>query len=524
MLGAGVGLTGLPARTGSDTTTTRLVLAGSSVPEDASAGVVVATLSVVGPDYLAPASYALTSDPSNNFEIIGNELRVKASATLDFETDAIHLINLEATDANPTVYTRDTGIFVTNVNEQPTDIALSANSIPENAQPGSIIGALSTTDVDVGDMFTYTIDQDVDAKFAISGDNLTVRAGAAFDFEAFTSHAVTVRSTDVGGEFTTKIFAIGITNINEAPTAITISSGSLNVPEDAADLTTIITLATTDEDAGDTHTYSQITVSSDFETTSAGVVRVKAGATLTVGATNITVRSTDSGGLIKDETFSVNVTAVSGEFDYTIYSELNGWIKAATADVTLNGATSISSATDKSASAADFTQASAGQQPQLITDGMGVGLFAIKVTGNTQILSAVSSRTVKAVALSFKINNSGEILFVATDGPADDLFIREGDVSFDGTLSSQKGRVATDGGVLSASGSNISNSPNLNVGETYIMWLEWDVAEPIKNIFNRVPTISLAGGSIGEMLMFGTTPSDTDRDTIIAQLIADWPK
>jgi hypothetical protein len=111
-------------------------------------------------------------------------------------------------------------ITVENVNEAPTNIAISSNSIAENAGANGIVGALSTTDVDSGNTFTYSLvagSGDTDnAAFNIDGSNL--RATSSFDFEIKSSYTVRVRSTDQGGLFTEKQFTISVTDIPEGIT------------------------------------------------------------------------------------------------------------------------------------------------------------------------------------------------------------------------------------------------------------------------------------------------------------------
>jgi hypothetical protein len=108
-------------------------------------------------------------------------------------------------------------ITVGAANSAPTDIALSASSIAENNAVEADVGTLSTTDVDAGDTFTYTLvsgtgDTD-NASFTIVGN--TLKAGVAFDFETKSSYSVRVRTTDSGGATFEKVFTITVTDVNE---------------------------------------------------------------------------------------------------------------------------------------------------------------------------------------------------------------------------------------------------------------------------------------------------------------------
>jgi lysophospholipase L1-like esterase len=104
-------------------------------------------------------------------------------------------------------------------NHAPTDIALSVTSIAENNAVGDVIGAFSTTDPDTGNTFVYTLVAGVgnvdNASFSILGANL--KAGAVFDYETKSNYSIRVRSTDQGGLYFEKVFAITVTNVDESP-------------------------------------------------------------------------------------------------------------------------------------------------------------------------------------------------------------------------------------------------------------------------------------------------------------------
>jgi hypothetical protein len=105
-------------------------------------------------------------------------------------------------------------------NQAPTAIALSNSSVAENQPAGTLVGTFSTTDPDSGDTFAYTLvsgtgDAD-NASFTLDAGG-DLKTAAPFDFEARSSYSVRVRSTDAGGLSVEKVFAINVTNVNEAP-------------------------------------------------------------------------------------------------------------------------------------------------------------------------------------------------------------------------------------------------------------------------------------------------------------------
>ena len=80
-------------------------------------------------------------------------------------------------------------------NTAPTDISLSNNLVSENDSSGTIIGLLSSTDVDVSDTFTYTLAGGVDdANFSISGSNLLTNT--TFDYATKSLYSIRIRTDD----------------------------------------------------------------------------------------------------------------------------------------------------------------------------------------------------------------------------------------------------------------------------------------------------------------------------------------
>jgi uncharacterized membrane protein len=143
-------------------------------------------------------------------------------------------------------------------NQAPTDIALSANTVAENQPVNTLVGTLSATDPNVGDTFTFSLVAGAGStdnnKFTISGNEL--RTSASFDFEAQTSFSIRVQVTDQGGLPFEKVLTGTITNVNEAPTDIQLTGGS--VLENQPVNTVVGTLSAIDPDTGNTFTYSLV--------------------------------------------------------------------------------------------------------------------------------------------------------------------------------------------------------------------------------------------------------------------------
>ncbi|MBL4712650.1 MAG: tandem-95 repeat protein, partial [Gammaproteobacteria bacterium] len=193
----------------------------ATVDENAVTATVVATLSTTDVDAVDSHSYTLIDDTSGFFEIVGNEVRVRENADIDFEIDASHEITILSTDSEGNEYSEVVTIAVNDINEAPTDIVFSASGVDENSVAGTVVATLSTVDEDAGETFSYAL-TDTSGLFEITGNQIVVRAGADIDFETAISHDVSVQVTDAGGNIYTENFTIDVNDLveNLAPDAV----------------------------------------------------------------------------------------------------------------------------------------------------------------------------------------------------------------------------------------------------------------------------------------------------------------
>lgn len=125
-------------------------------------------------------------------------------------------------------------------NSPPTNITLSNQTVPENADLGYEVGTLTATDADVGETFTYALTNDAGSRFYVIGNKLYVLGG--LDYETATSHNVTVQATDSKGATFSKSFAITVTNVAETPPAEPLpTGGEVIVPPNVFDNPPIVT-------------------------------------------------------------------------------------------------------------------------------------------------------------------------------------------------------------------------------------------------------------------------------------------
>ena len=125
----------------------------------------------------------------------------------------------------------------------------AANTVAENAGIGTAVGLTgSASDADATtNTISYTLDDDAGGRFAINSSTGQVTVNAALDYEANTSHSVTVRATSADGSTSTQAFTINVTDVNEhTPVA---DDATFAVSEDAANGTVVGSVTATDADA-----------------------------------------------------------------------------------------------------------------------------------------------------------------------------------------------------------------------------------------------------------------------------------
>lgn len=114
------------------------------------------------------------------------------------------------------------------VNHAPTDISLSANVVSENSADGSLIGKLSTVDVDKRDRFVYgLVGSEKFVPFKIVGDELRVANSFLLNATTSPQYQLTVRSVDSFGSFTDKNFTINVQTADSLPTEIGLTNHSI---------------------------------------------------------------------------------------------------------------------------------------------------------------------------------------------------------------------------------------------------------------------------------------------------------
>lgn len=295
---------------------TLISISDTTITENMIVGSFVGKLQTTDPDANDIHSYSLVDGPGDDdnlsFTILG-DLLISAEV-FDFETKGTYNIRIRSTD-NGSGYLYVERVFTiaildaseSGINNSPSDITLSKDSIQENLMPASLVGRLQTADPDTADAHTYTLmsgsGDTGNNSFSIMG-NLLISA-ETFDFETKSEYSIRIRSTDngVGNLYTEETFIITILNVdetvpNQSPTDISLDNSDIDENKPVGTL--IGRFGSTDPNENDNHTYYLVSGSGDTDNSkfsilgdlliSAGIFDFEIN-----DQYNIRVRSTDDG-------------------------------------------------------------------------------------------------------------------------------------------------------------------------------------------------------------------------------------
>ena len=140
----------------------------------------------------------------------------------------------------------------------------SSLSVAENSANGTTVGSVQGYDVDAGTTLSYSLTDTAGGRFAINASTgaITVANGSLLNFEAATSHTVTVQVSD-GSLTYSQAVTINVANVNESPTAAfdtatAVEAGGTNNGTVGSNPTGNVLTNDNDIDAGDTKTVSGV--------------------------------------------------------------------------------------------------------------------------------------------------------------------------------------------------------------------------------------------------------------------------
>jgi Ca2+-binding RTX toxin-like protein len=522
---------------------TDATLSGGSVAENAANGTVVGAVTGVDPDAGAVLTYALMDDAGGRFAIDATTgaITVANGALLNHEAAASHEVTVRVTDQGGLTFDKVLTLAVSNVNEAPSDAALTGGSVAENAANGTVVGTVTGVDPDAGAVLTYALTDDAGGRFAIDATTgaIMVANGAPLNHEAAASHEVTVRVTDQGGLTFDKSFTLNVTDVNEAPTGAALTGGS--VAENAANGTVVGTVAGLDPDVGATLTYALTDNAGGRFAIDAntGQITVANGVLLdyeTATSHDVTVRVTDQAGLALESAFTIAVTDVNetvnhAPTDATISggsiaeNANNGTVVGTVTGVDPdNGAILAYSLTDDAGGRfaingtsgqitvvngglLDYESATSHSITVRVTDQGGLAfdkVFALNVTN-------VSGGTQNGTSANETLTGTAEEDVLNGLGDNDILNGLGGDDTLDGGAGNDtmNGGAGNDTYIVDAAGDVVTENANEGIDEVRTSLSSYTLGANVENVTATSSTGLTAGGNALNNVMTGNSGNDT---------------
>ena len=191
-----------------------LAVSSAKVAENQLAGTFVGTLAATDPNPGDTFSYKLAAGGVDNaaFKVTADG-RVKTRRAFDFETKRSYSILVRSTDQGGLFCEKPITIRATDVNEAPTDVALTNYSVRQKSPAGTLVGKLIGTDPDAGNTLTYSLvggtgSRD-NATFTLLNGKL--KTADVFRYAVKSVYKIRVRVTDQGGLWYEKAMVVGVT-------------------------------------------------------------------------------------------------------------------------------------------------------------------------------------------------------------------------------------------------------------------------------------------------------------------------
>jgi hypothetical protein len=191
-------------KTGSKEAPEHLLISNSEVKENIKTEETIAQFLTIGENIYDDYTYSLVDgdgDENNDlFQIGGNKLRLKAGKNLDFETKTNYKIRVKSAEnvENGNAIEKSFEITVSNVNEAPTDITLSSNSIAENSKD-KIVATVLGADPDSKRLIYALVQGDGDddnGAFVVENNILKVANGTVLNSQTKNQYKIRVGVSD----------------------------------------------------------------------------------------------------------------------------------------------------------------------------------------------------------------------------------------------------------------------------------------------------------------------------------------
>ena len=266
----------------------------TAIDEGLSSGFTLLTVTGIDDDSGDTLTYSLSGINNADFTIANSSGLISTAKSLDYEAVTSYALTVSVSDGTVAITTSLT-IAVNNKNDEPafTNAPYSA-AVNEN-DAGAAVYTVSASDQDTADSLTFFLAGSGSADFALDSSTGAITLTRALDYESRSSYFLSIIVLDDNGGSATTNLNVSVNDLNESPSFLT-TPYSVSIAENLQTGTHVIQVVATDEDSGDSLTYSLTgTNSSHFAiSTSTGLVTTTQPLDQeTVGAYTLSISVTD---------------------------------------------------------------------------------------------------------------------------------------------------------------------------------------------------------------------------------------
>ena len=283
----------------------------SAIDEGLTSGFTVLTASAIDDDSRDTVTYSLSGTNNADFAISSSSGVITTAKILDYETVTSYSLTVSVSDGTVTVTTSLT-IIVNNKNDQPAFTNAPYSAAVDENNAGASVCTVSASDEDTADALSFILLGSGSGDFVVDSSTGVVTLSRPLDYELRSSYFLSVIVLDGRGGSASTNLNVTVNDINESPNFLS-TPLSVSIAENLQTGVNVIRIKASDEDSGDSLTYSLSGTNSSHFAISSSTGLVTTAQLLdkeTVGSYSLNVTVTD-GTLSVTESLSVTVSDVN---------------------------------------------------------------------------------------------------------------------------------------------------------------------------------------------------------------------
>ena len=226
----------------------------AAIDEGLTSGFTLLTASAIDDDSGDTLTYSLSGTNNADFAISNSSSLITTAKSLDYEKVTSYSLTISVSDGSVTVTTSLT-ITVNNKNDEPAFTNAPYSAAVDENDAGAAVYTVSASDEDTADSLSFFLAGSGSGDFVLDSSTGAVTLARALDYESTSSYFLSILVLDGSGGSATTNLNVTVNDLNDSPQLLT-TPYSLSIAENLQTGTNVIQVKASDEDSGDTLSYS----------------------------------------------------------------------------------------------------------------------------------------------------------------------------------------------------------------------------------------------------------------------------